>query len=35
MAARNPFRPSLGATPPLLVGRGDVIDDGPSSALLT
>lgn len=24
--ARNPFRPTFGATPPLLVGRGDLID---------
>ncbi|WP_430336249.1 ATP-binding protein [Rhodococcus sp. ACT016] len=27
MAARNPFTPSFGVTPPLLVGRGDAIAD--------
>ncbi|WP_297008983.1 AAA family ATPase [uncultured Corynebacterium sp.] len=26
-ARRNPFTPTAGATPPLLVGRGEVIDD--------
>ena len=39
MPARNPFRPSFGTSPPLLVGRDDLIstfadalDDGPGAA---
>lgn len=38
MAPRNPFRPTAGSTPPLLIGRdtvleefGDSLDDGPGS----
>lgn len=27
MAERNPFKPTAGATPPLLVGRADVLDE--------
>jgi len=41
MRRRNPFRPSFGTTPPLLVGRDaaiaeyeDALDDGPGSAAL-
>ena len=33
VAARNPFKPTAGATPPLLIGREDILEEFEDSIL--